>query len=118
MAARIEFGVTVEVVPPGITGLLPDMEEDRIFIISYWSVLRLCVGAKINESNQAFHAPTACQSATVAITGVHNGNMIRKKIVISFAPSIFADSASESGSELINVRITITLKALRNEGMM
>src|SRR5690606_16490702 len=62
-------------------------------------------------SNQLFHCPTAKNKEIVAITGKHNGIIIREKITKSLAPSIFADSSKATGKLSMNERMTITLNA-------
>lgn len=49
------------------------------------------------QSNQAFQWKTIDHRETVARHGLASGTMIRKRVVISFAPSILAESSSSSG---------------------
>ena len=48
----------------------------------------------------------------VAIPGVDTGRIMRKRIIMSFAPSILADSAREAGTPLKKLRIKRQLYAL------
>lgn len=63
----------------------------------YGIVLRVFVFIKKVESYQLFQCPTPTKSASVAIKGLEIGMIMLRKILNSPAPSILADSLSDSG---------------------
>ena len=69
--------------------------------------------------NQSFQNPKAVNKLMVAIPGRDNGKQIWKKIRVSLAPSIRADSRMASGMvRLKKVRIKMMLNGLSNIGII
>ena len=101
MVKKIAAIVIASVNVSGASGL--SICDDILAIISFKTICNGQIlarsGMKIIALYQEFQLPTAKNKPTVANIGRDNGKKILAKMMMSFAPSIFALSSISAGKE-------------------